>query len=261
MAGAITEFAEDYSPMALVRRRLPWDDLNGDDIAQGELGCTYPTAGVCEFDTSLLPANFGEAVLSRPDPEIPTDVEPVDHCRRRPRAATGRVGERVVCAADFLRPDGEHQSAPEPRRLHAGDDRQSAQRLADHGLEPELAVAAGARGQLRHERHHGAAGRPSVRRASTGLRSIRGSISRSTAGSLRARRCSGAGRSSGRRAWIATRSTTRTRSASATAAAAWTPRAESRSTCPSGTCSRCRAPSRYRMASVSPCRFSRIPGA
>ena len=70
MAGAITEFAEDYSPMALVRRRLPWDDLNGDDIAQGELGCTYPTAGVCEFDTSLLPANFGEAVLSRPDPEI-----------------------------------------------------------------------------------------------------------------------------------------------------------------------------------------------
>ena len=49
---------------------MPWDDLNGDDIAQGELGCTYPTAGVCEFDTSLLPANFGEAVLSRPDPEI-----------------------------------------------------------------------------------------------------------------------------------------------------------------------------------------------
>ena len=39
--------------------------MNGDDVAQGDLGCTYRTAG-CEIDFSTLPANFGVRALSRP---------------------------------------------------------------------------------------------------------------------------------------------------------------------------------------------------
>ncbi len=62
-------FAAAYAPTALVTQRVPWTDLNGDDVAQGELGCAYLSAG-CEIDLSRLPTNFGERALSRPDPDI-----------------------------------------------------------------------------------------------------------------------------------------------------------------------------------------------
>lgn len=58
-----------YSPTALTTQTLPWTDLNGDDIAQGERGCVYQTAG-CEINFANLPANFGVRSLSTFDPEL-----------------------------------------------------------------------------------------------------------------------------------------------------------------------------------------------
>ena len=50
-------------------RRSRWTDVNGDDIAQGELGCTYLTPG-CEINLAQLPATFGRAQLNRVDPDF-----------------------------------------------------------------------------------------------------------------------------------------------------------------------------------------------
>ncbi len=69
-------FANSYNPLALLTANVNWNDLNGDDIAQGELGCVYLTPG-CEINVSgnattrgQLPVNFGTANLSVVDPNI-----------------------------------------------------------------------------------------------------------------------------------------------------------------------------------------------
>jgi hypothetical protein len=54
-----------YNPLALVTSQLRWSDVNADNVAQGELGCAYGTAG-CEIDFSTLPSNFGIRALSTP---------------------------------------------------------------------------------------------------------------------------------------------------------------------------------------------------
>jgi hypothetical protein len=64
-----TGFAQLYNPTALTTQALPWNDLNGDDIAQGERGCTYLTAG-CEINFANLPSNFGRRSLAQFDPDI-----------------------------------------------------------------------------------------------------------------------------------------------------------------------------------------------
>ncbi len=48
---------------------LPWTDVNGDDIAQGERGCAYLTAG-CEINFTNLPANFGVRSLAQFDKDL-----------------------------------------------------------------------------------------------------------------------------------------------------------------------------------------------
>ncbi len=65
-----------YSPLAAVTSRVSWRDLNGDDIAQGELGCVYLTPG-CEIQLSALPQNFGARALSIQDPNLarPSNLE------------------------------------------------------------------------------------------------------------------------------------------------------------------------------------------
>ena len=65
-----------YSPLAAVASRVAWRDLNKDDVAQGELGCVYLTAG-CEMQLSALPQNFGTRALSIQDPDLkrPTNIE------------------------------------------------------------------------------------------------------------------------------------------------------------------------------------------
>jgi len=64
-----TFFANRYNPLALTSASLPWTDFNGDDIAQGERGCTFGTAG-CEINFANLPANFGVRQLSTVDPDF-----------------------------------------------------------------------------------------------------------------------------------------------------------------------------------------------
>ena len=63
-----TGIAAMYNPLALATARLTWRDVNGDDIAQGELGCVYLTAG-CEIDLAQMPANFGIRSLRTYDPD------------------------------------------------------------------------------------------------------------------------------------------------------------------------------------------------
>ena len=67
------------------RQNLPWTDLNGDDIAQGERGCTYLTAG-CEINFANLPANFGVRSLAQFDPDIKRPYSMAFNARRHPRA-------------------------------------------------------------------------------------------------------------------------------------------------------------------------------
>jgi hypothetical protein len=64
-----TFFANRYNPLALQSANLTWVDANGDDIAQGGLGCTFQTPG-CEINLAQLPANFGRLQLNRVDPNF-----------------------------------------------------------------------------------------------------------------------------------------------------------------------------------------------
>ena len=66
---ATTGFARLASPSALITQNLPWEDLNRDDIAQGERGCAFRSAG-CEINFAGLPSNFGVRALSVLDPDL-----------------------------------------------------------------------------------------------------------------------------------------------------------------------------------------------
>ncbi len=76
-------FPERYNPMTLVPASVSWIDQNTqlqdcklpgvdkagcNDIAEGELGCTFRTAG-CEMNFAQLPATFGVRRNRNPDPE------------------------------------------------------------------------------------------------------------------------------------------------------------------------------------------------
>ncbi len=69
VTAATTGFAQLYNPTASTTQNLPWVDLNGDDIAQGERGCVFQTVG-CEINFATLPSNFGVRSLARFDPEL-----------------------------------------------------------------------------------------------------------------------------------------------------------------------------------------------
>ena len=59
-----TGIAANYNPLLSQTATLPWRDVNGDDIAQGERGCTtYPSVG-CEISFAGLSSNFGIAALN-----------------------------------------------------------------------------------------------------------------------------------------------------------------------------------------------------
>lgn len=59
-----TGLAANYNPLLSQTATLPWRDTNGNDIAEGDRGCTgYPRVG-CEIDFSALSPNFGIAALN-----------------------------------------------------------------------------------------------------------------------------------------------------------------------------------------------------
>jgi hypothetical protein len=69
VTAATTGFGQLYNPTALTTFDLPWNDLNGDDIAQGERGCVFLTPG-CEINFATLPPNFGVRSLAQFDPDL-----------------------------------------------------------------------------------------------------------------------------------------------------------------------------------------------
>ena len=69
MQAGSTGFSETYNPLALTTANVTWSDLNGDNVPQGELGCTYLSAG-CEINLAQLPAGFGVASIANFDPDI-----------------------------------------------------------------------------------------------------------------------------------------------------------------------------------------------
>jgi hypothetical protein len=60
-----TGIATNYNPfLSLTSASLPWRDVNGNDIAEGDRGCTgFPRVG-CEIDFAGLSSNFGIAALN-----------------------------------------------------------------------------------------------------------------------------------------------------------------------------------------------------
>ena len=64
-----TFFAARYNPLTVQTFALPWTDANGDDIAQGELGCVFLSAG-CEINFAILPTTFGQPRLNTVDPDF-----------------------------------------------------------------------------------------------------------------------------------------------------------------------------------------------
>jgi hypothetical protein len=75
-----------YNPIRLQQATLAWTDLNGDDVAQGERGCTFGSPG-CEINLGQLPANFaaivpGCTVLYTPG-SIPCGNAQLDAARTR----------------------------------------------------------------------------------------------------------------------------------------------------------------------------------
>ena len=65
-----TGFAQLYNPTALTTQDLTWNDVNGNDIADGERGCAgFPSVG-CEINFAGLPSNFGVRSLAQFDPDL-----------------------------------------------------------------------------------------------------------------------------------------------------------------------------------------------
>jgi hypothetical protein len=77
-------FQERYNPMTLVPSSVTWIDQNNlledcklpgvdkagcNDIAEGDLGCTFRTAG-CELNFAQMPATFGARRNRNPDPNL-----------------------------------------------------------------------------------------------------------------------------------------------------------------------------------------------
>ena len=65
-----TGFAQLYNPTALTTQDLTWNDVNRNDIADGERGCAgFPSVG-CEINFAGLPSNFGVRSLAQFDPDL-----------------------------------------------------------------------------------------------------------------------------------------------------------------------------------------------
>jgi hypothetical protein len=55
----VDDLTNRYNPIRPQTASVTWRDLDGDDVADGGLGCVYMTAG-CEINLAQLPATFGQ---------------------------------------------------------------------------------------------------------------------------------------------------------------------------------------------------------
>jgi hypothetical protein len=84
-----------YNPVRAQTATINWTDLNGDDVAQGERGCVYLTAG-CEINLAQLPGTYGQVgagctVLSSPG-SIPCGTSQLDADRTREYTVLYNIG-------------------------------------------------------------------------------------------------------------------------------------------------------------------------
>jgi hypothetical protein len=84
-----------YNPIRLQSATLTWQDLNGDDIAQGGRGCVFLTPG-CEINMAQMPNNFavvvpGCTVIHTPG-SIPCGTSQLDANRTREYSWQYNVG-------------------------------------------------------------------------------------------------------------------------------------------------------------------------
>ena len=153
MTAQTTGFAQLYNPTALTTFNLPWTDVNRDDIAQGERGCTYLTAG-CEINFANLPTNFGVRSLARFDENI-----------QRPYSLPLNIGMShelfpgISIAAEYLqdlvpRHHDARQHAARREQLHPLRDRQPARRGHRPGVGAEARVPRSRRQPRQHELGH-----------------------------------------------------------------------------------------------------------
>ena len=146
-----TGVASAYNPLLSQTATLQWRDVNGDDIAQGERGCTgYPAAG-CEINFAALSSNFGIAALAEYG-ELPAHLEPRDRGRARAGAAAEPVGLRRLVQGLLPEPHREHQPELVARRLHALHALQPRDGRALHGLRAQRGGAGAADPEPRHLR-------------------------------------------------------------------------------------------------------------
>jgi hypothetical protein len=64
-----TSFAQTYNPMQTAQANLGWVDLNSNNLAEGNLGCTFQTPG-CEINFAQLPTTFGARRNRNPAPSL-----------------------------------------------------------------------------------------------------------------------------------------------------------------------------------------------
>ncbi len=156
-ASVTTGIADNYTPLAIASKTLTWSDLNGDDIAQGELGCVYKTPG-CEINFASLPSNFGERALNEYGAyprtwNLESGLE-IQHEFIPQLSATvswfhGNFHNLTTTINRTLQYRWEPGGQSELRAVHRV---QPAHRRSDHGLRPERRRRRRARGQPRHGR-------------------------------------------------------------------------------------------------------------
>ena len=113
-----TGIAANYNPLLSQTATLPWRDVNGDDIAQGERGCTgYPRTG-CEISFAGLSSNFGIAALNEYG-EYPRTWNLEQGIEVQHELAGGPLGRGRVVEGRLPQPDDHHQPQLHARRLRA----------------------------------------------------------------------------------------------------------------------------------------------
>jgi hypothetical protein len=69
MQQSAVDFQDLYNPMIVSTTDVAWTDLNGNDVADGTLGCVYLAPG-CEINFAQMPRTFGVRRNRNPDPTL-----------------------------------------------------------------------------------------------------------------------------------------------------------------------------------------------
>jgi hypothetical protein len=137
-----TDFQDLYQPMVVAFQEIAWTDLNGNDIAEGALGCVYLTPG-CEINTLQIPATFGTRRNRKPDPSLARPYQMVYNVgvTRELRPALGvsanyyrRRYHDIPYTTDLTKPISGPSSVYTPYQIP--DPRGNGQSIAIYNIDP-----------------------------------------------------------------------------------------------------------------------------